>query len=375
MSSSPLSAARALPDRILMGPGPSNPYPEVTVALGRPMLGHLDPAFLDLLDETNERLRAVFRTANDLTFPLSGTGSAGMEAAFVNVISPGDPVVVGVNGLFGERMVDVARRCGAEVVRVDAPWGRPLDPQALLDAHPAPKVIAVVHAETSTGVRNDVACLGAAKSDALVVLDCVTSLGGIPVEIDGWGVDLAYSGTQKCLGVPPGLAPFTASERAVASLVPSRSWYLDLAMIARYVTGDGTAGRAYHHTAPVTMVQALHAGLGAVLDEGLEQAWERHRACGRQLQDGLEQLGWELFADKDHRLPELTAVWVPLDRLPGGLDEAGARAALLERYGIEVGGGLGTYAGRVWRIGCMGHGARPRNVTLLLGALEELMAG
>jgi alanine-glyoxylate transaminase/serine-glyoxylate transaminase/serine-pyruvate transaminase len=367
-----------VPDRILMGPGPSNPYPEVTQALGRPLLGHLDPDFLALLDETNDRLRAVFRTANALTFPLSGTGSAGMEAAFVNVVSPGDPVVVGVNGLFGERMVDVARRCGAEVTRVDAPWGRPLDPQALLDAHPAPRVIAAVHAETSTGVRNDVACLGraGAAGDPLVLVDCVTSLGGIPVEVDGWSVDLAYSGTQKCLGVPPGLAPFTASERAVAALVPSRSWYLDLSMIARYVSAGGGGGaRAYHHTAPIAMVYALHAGLGAVLDEGLEAAWARHRAVGRQLQDGLERLGWELFADKDHRLPELTSVWVPLDRLPEGLDEAGARAALLTRYGIEVGGGLGELAGRVWRIGLMGHTARRRNVTLLLGALEELFSG
>jgi alanine-glyoxylate transaminase/serine-glyoxylate transaminase/serine-pyruvate transaminase len=360
-------------DRILMGPGPSNPYPEVTQALGRPVLGHLDPQFLALLDETNERLRTVFRTANPLTFPVSATGSAGMETAFVNVVAPGDPVVVGVNGVFGERMAEVARRCGAEVVRVEAPWGRPLDPQALLEAHPAPKLIAAVHAETSTGVRNDVSGLGAASGDALVLVDCVTSLGGIPVEIDGWSVDLAYSGTQKCLGVPPGLSPFTASPRAVAALVPSRSWYLDLAMIANYVSGEGA--RAYHHTAPISMVYALHAGLGVILDEGLEASWARHEACGRALQEGLEGLGWELFADKDHRLPELTTAWVPLDRLPGGMGEAEARAVLLDRYGIEVGGGLGEYAGKVWRIGCMGHTARPRNVTLLLGALEELFTG
>jgi alanine-glyoxylate transaminase/serine-glyoxylate transaminase/serine-pyruvate transaminase len=356
-----------------MGPGPSNPYPEVTLALGRPLLGHLDPDFLALLDETNERLRAVFRTANELTFPISATGSGGMEAAFVNVVAPGDPVVVGVNGVFGERMAEVARRCGADVVRVEAPWGRPLDPEALARAHPAPKVVAAVHAETSTGVRNDVSALGAGVPDALVLVDCVTSLGGIPVEVDAWSVDLAYSGTQKCLGVPPGLSPFTASERALAALVPSRSWYFDLDMIARYVRAD--SARAYHHTAPVTMITALHAGLGALLDEGLEQAWARHEACGRQLQDGLERLGWELFADKGHRLPELTTVHVPLDRLPAGMDEAGARAALLTRYGIEVGGGLGEWAGRVWRIGLMGHTARPRHVTLLLGALEELFAG
>lgn len=358
-------------DRILMGPGPGNPYPEVAEAFARPLLGHLDPEFLALLDETNERLRAVFRTANPLTFPVSGTGSAGMEAAFVNVVAPGDVVVVGVNGVFGERMCDVARRCGAEVVRVEADWGRPLDPEAVIGAHPSPKVVAVVHAETSTGVRNDVGCIGSGTGDALFVVDCVTSLGGIPVEIDGWQVDLAYSGTQKCLGVPPGLAPFTASSRAVEALLPTpASWYLDLNMIARYVTGEGA--RAYHHTAPISMVFALHAALGAVLDEGLEASWARHQACGQALQDGLERLGFELFAEAGHRLPELTSVWVPAERLPSGMDEAGARRALLERYGIEVGGGLGPVAGKVWRIGCMGHTARLRNVTLLLGALEEL---
>jgi alanine-glyoxylate transaminase/serine-glyoxylate transaminase/serine-pyruvate transaminase len=361
-----------LSDRVLMGPGPSNPYPEVVLAMGRPMLGHLDPEFIALLDETNGRLREVFRTTNSLTFPISATGSAGMEAAFVNVIRPGDVAVVGVNGVFGERMCDVAGRCGAEVVRVEADWGQPIDPQALLDAHPSPAVIAIVHAETSTGVRNDVACLGTAKRDALLVVDCVTSLAGIPVEIDGWGVDLAYSGTQKCLGAPPGLAPFTASERAVERIVPRpQSWYLDLNMIAAYVTGGGA--RAYHHTAPISMIFALHAALGAVLDEGLEAAWARHRECGEALQAGLQALGFELFAAEGHRLPELTSVWVPLDRLPNGMDEAGARRWLLDCYGIEVGGGLGPVAGRVWRVGCMGHTARMRNVTLLLGALEELL--
>jgi alanine-glyoxylate transaminase / serine-glyoxylate transaminase / serine-pyruvate transaminase len=361
-----------LTDRVLMGPGPCNPYPEVALAMARPMLGHLDPEFIELLDDTNARLREVFRTANQLTFPISATGSAGMEAAFVNVIEQGDVAVVGVNGVFGERMCDVATRCGAEVVRVEANWGQPIDPQALLDAHTDPKVIAVVHAETSTGVRNDVACLGSAKGDALLIVDCVTSLAGIPVEIDGWGVDLAYSGTQKCLGTPPGLAPFTASERAVEHLVERpQSWYLDLNMIAKYVSGDGA--RAYHHTAPISMIFGLHAALGAVLEEGLENSWTRHRECGETLQAGLQSLGFELFAEEGHRLPELTTAWVPLDRLPSGMDEAGARRWLLDRFGIEVGGGLGPVAGKVWRVGCMGHTARMRNVTLLLGALEELL--
>jgi alanine-glyoxylate transaminase / serine-glyoxylate transaminase / serine-pyruvate transaminase len=281
-------------------------------------------------------------------------------------------VVVGVNGVFGGRMCDVAARCGAEVVRVDVEWGRAIDPQLLLAAHPSPAIIAVVHAETSTGVRNDVDVLGAEKGDALLLVDCVTSLGGIPVEIDEWGVDLAYSGTQKCLGVPPGLAPLTVGPRAIERIVEKpQSWYLDLNMIKAYVTGDGA--RAYHHTAPISMIYALHAGLGAVLDEGLDAAWARHAECGEQLQKGLQDLGFRLFAEEGHRLPELTTVWVPED-LPAGMDEAAVRRTLLDRYGIEVGGGLGAYAGKVWRIGCMGHTARPRNVTLLLGALAEILS-
>jgi alanine-glyoxylate transaminase/serine-glyoxylate transaminase/serine-pyruvate transaminase len=355
----------ALRERVLMGPGPSNPYPEVMQALARPVLGHLDPDFLALLDETCDRLRAVFRTDNALTLPISGTGSAGMETAFVNLVAPGDVAVVGVNGLFGERMFDVAARCGAQVVRVDEEWGRPLNPERLLGAHPSPKVIAVVHAETSTGVRNDVAPLGSGKGDALLLVDCVTSLGGIPVEVDGWGVDVAYAGTQKCLGVPPGLAPLTVGDRARTRFVEHcQSWYLDLAMISDYVG----AARRYHHTAPISMIYALHAGLGVLLDEGLKASWERHEECGRALQAGLEKLGFSLFAAEGHRLPELTTVW-----LPDGVDDASTRRALLERYGIEVGGGVGAYAGRVWRIGCMGHTARPRNVTLLLAALAELL--
>ena len=353
-------------DRILMGPGPSNPYPEVMQALARPVLGHLDPEFLDVLDETCARLRRVFRTENALTLPISGTGSAGMEAAFVNLVGPGDVAVIGVNGLFGERMCDVATRCRAEVVRVDTEWGRPLDPERMLDAHPAPKVIAVVHAETSTGVRNDVATLGEGKGDALLLIDVVTSLGGIPVEVDGWGVDVAYAGTQKCLGVPPGLAPLTVSDRARGRLVErSPSWYLDLAMIADYVG----SGRKYHHTAPVSMIYALHAGLGVLLEEGLEASWARHEACGLALQEGLEKLGFSLFAEEGHRLPELTTTW-----LPEGVDDAGMRRALLQHYGIEVGGGVGAFAGKMWRVGCMGNTARFRNVALLLRALEELLA-
>jgi aspartate aminotransferase-like enzyme len=343
-------------DRVLMGPGPCNPYPEATAGLTRPLLGHLDPEFISILDETCERLRTVWGTHHALTLPVSGTGSAGMEAAFVNTVGPGDVVVIGVNGLFGERMCDVAGRCGAEVIRVDA----------LLSAHPSPKLIALVHAETSTGVRNDVAAVAAGKGDALVLADCVTSLAGIPVDIDGWGVDVAYSGTQKCLGVAPGLAPFTLGARAWERRVlkPS-SWYLDLGMIGEYTTG---VTRKYHHTAPVAMVMSLHAALGAILDEGLPAAWDRHAECGTALQDGLEKMGLELWAPEGHRLPQLTTVLVPPD-----IDDATVRGALLHRYGIEIGGGVGSWAGRVWRIGCMGHTARLRNVTLLLAALAEIL--
>jgi alanine-glyoxylate transaminase/serine-glyoxylate transaminase/serine-pyruvate transaminase len=361
-------------ERLLLGPGPSNPYPEAVAALTRPVLGHLDPEFLELLDETMERLRIVFRTNNALTLPISGTGSAGMEACFVNLLEPGDTAIVGVNGVFGERMADVARRCGAEVVRVEEAWGRALDPQRLIDAqreHPAARLLAVVHAETSTGVENDVAPLAAiADTDTLLVVDTVTSLAGIPVEVDGWRIDACYAGTQKCLGVPPGLAPLTFGERAVDRLRnrshPPQSWYLDLGLIGAYVGGST---RRYHHTAPIVMIYSLHAGLGAVLDEGLDAVWERHRRVGARLHAELPALGFRLAAEKGHQLPELTTAW-----LPEGADDAALRKSLLETYGIEVGGGLGEFAGKAWRIGLMGHSARDRSVTALLGALRELLA-
>jgi len=354
-----------------MGPGPSNPYPEAQMAATSPMLGHLDPAFLEVLDATCEQLRQVFQTVNGLTLPLSGTGSAGMEASLANLVRPGDPVVVGVNGLFGERLCESARRLGAEVIRVEAPWGEPLDPEAVLGAHPSPRVICVVHAETSTGVANDVASVAAGKGEALVVVDAVTSLGGMPVEVDRWGVDVCYSCSQKCLGAPPGLAPITVSPRARAAFVERPpTWYLDLGLIAEYVEAGG--GRAYHHTAPVLMIQVLHGALSAVLAEGLEASWARHEAAGQALQDGLESLGLELFAKKGHRLAQLTTVRVP-ESLPRGLDEAGVRRRLLEEHGVEIGSGAGQLAGRVWRIGCMGHNARLRSVETVLAALGEVL--
>jgi alanine-glyoxylate transaminase/serine-glyoxylate transaminase/serine-pyruvate transaminase len=361
-------------ERLLLGPGPSNPYPEAVAALTRPVLGHLDPEFLSLLDETMERLRTVFRTKNALTLPISGTGSAGMEACFVNLLEPGDTAIVGVNGVFGERMAEVARRCGAEVVRVEQVWGRALDPQRLIDAqreHPDARLLAVVHAETSTGVENDIAPLAAvADTDTLLVVDAVTSLAGIPVEVDEWRVDACYSGTQKCLGVPPGLSPLTFGERAVNRLRnrvhPPQSWYLDLGLIGAYVGGST---RRYHHTAPIVMIYSLHAGLGTVLDEGLDAVWERHRRVGARLHTELPDLGFRLAAEKGHELPQLTTAW-----LPEGADDAALRKSLLETYGIEVGIGLGEFAGKAWRIGLMGHSARDRSVTTLLGALRELLA-
>src|SRR3954465_6770834 len=291
-----------MPDRLLMGPGPSNPYPEVTAAFAQPLLGHLDPEFLRILDETCDRLRVVFDTTNALTLPVSGTGSGGMETCFVNLVQPGGTVIVGGNGVFGERMCEVARRAGAEVVRVETEWGTALDPQALLDAraaNPEARALAVVHAETSTGVENDVAPLRAVgDTDTLLLVDTVTSLGGIPLHVDEWGIDACYSGTQKCLGVPPGLSPVTFSPRAVARIgsrtVPVQSWYLDLGLIGDYV---GTA-RKYHHTAPTGMIVGLHAGLGAVLAEGLPDGWARHRAVGESLQASVVELGFSLIAPK-----------------------------------------------------------------------------
>jgi alanine-glyoxylate transaminase/serine-glyoxylate transaminase/serine-pyruvate transaminase len=357
-----------LHDRRLFGPGPSNPYPEATAALAHPLLGHLDPAFLTLMDETCEMLRQAWGTSNARTLPISATGSAGMEAAFVNTVRPGDVVVVAVNGLFGQRMCDVAARCGAEVVAVEHEWGQPVDVQRVLEAHASPAVIAAVHAETSTGVHNDVAALAAAirsRGQALVLADCVTSLGGIPVALDEWGVDIAYSGTQKCLGVAPGLAPVSLSERAWSRRVDRpQSWYFDLGMIGDYLGG----GRKYHHTAPVAMVASLHAGLGRVLEEGLPAVFARHEAAGAALQKGLVDLGLELFAAEGSRLPQLTTV-----KVPDGVESAAVRGTLLDRYNIEIGSGAGEFANSVWRIGLLGRNARPESVTVLLGALAEIL--
>jgi alanine-glyoxylate transaminase/serine-glyoxylate transaminase/serine-pyruvate transaminase len=361
-------------ERHLFGPGPSNPYPEATAALAQPLLGHLDPEFLRIMDETCDRLRAVWGTDSRRTLPLSATGSAGMEASFVNTVSAGDVVVVAVNGLFGQRMCDVAARCGAEVVPGEHEWGTPVDVQRLIDAHPAPKVIAAVHAETSTGVRSDIAALGAARDaerpDALLLVDAVTSIGGIELRADDWGVDVGYAGTQKCLGVAPGLAPFFINDRAFERRVEKpQSWYLDLGLLGGYVGGaEGKGGRTYHHTAPTAMVASLHAGLGRILDEGLENVWLRHEQAGAMLQAGLEAMGLELFAQEGSRLPELTTV-----KVPEGVDSAAVRKVLLERHNLEIGAGAGEFASTVWRIGLMGHNARPDAVLRVLAALQDVL--
>lgn len=363
--------ATPIPERRLFGPGPSNPYPEATAGLALPLLGHLDPDFLAIMDEVCEMLRTVWGTSNARTLPLSATGSAGMEAAFVNTVGPGDVAVIAVNGLFGERMCDVAGRCGAEVVRVDHDWGQPIDPERVAQAHPSPKVIAAVHAETSTGVRSDIAALGQLKGDALLITDAVTSIGGIELQADAWGIDVGYAGSQKCLGVAPGLAPFTINDRAFDRRIEHpQSWYLDLGLLGGYV-GEASAkhaGRTYHHTAPTGMIASMHGALGRIRAEGLDQVWARHEEAGRILQDGLQEMGLELFAAEGHRLPELTTV-----KVPDGVDSATVRKALLTRHNIEIGAGAGAYANSVWRIGLMGHNARPDAALLMLATLADVL--
>jgi alanine-glyoxylate transaminase/serine-glyoxylate transaminase/serine-pyruvate transaminase len=361
-----------IPQRILLGPGPSDTPARVLAALGRPTIGHLDPVFLQLMDDVRAKLKEVFRTKNEMTMAMSGTGSAGMETVFVNLIEPGDRALIGVNGVFGGRMVDVAGRCGAIVEKIEAPWGTVFDQGEVIKAieRVKPKVVAIVHAETSTGAHQPVDRVGAAakSAGALFVMDCVTSLGGAPVEIDAWGVDAAYSGTQKCLSCPPGLSPVTFSVRAMEALAARKakvqSWYLDLSMIKNYWGQE----RAYHHTAPINMLYGLHEALTIVLEEGLEKRFERHRAMSAMLREGLAKMGITYASQEGHGLPMLNAV-----NVPAGVDDAAVRKRLLDEYGIEIGGGLGAFKGKVWRIGLMGHSASKRNVALFLAALRDIL--
>jgi alanine-glyoxylate transaminase/serine-glyoxylate transaminase/serine-pyruvate transaminase len=340
--------------------------------MATPLLGHLDPQFLAIMNETQELLRRTFRTKNQLTFPVSGTGSAGMETCVVNLIEPGDRMVVCVNGVFGQRMTDVAQRAGAGVTTIERPWGEVFDLGQIREVlqKVRPKVLGIVHAETSTGAWQPVEELGALchEFDALLLLDTVTSLGGLPVEIDGWGVDAVYSGTQKCLSCPPGLAPVSFSPRAVEVInrrkTKVQSWYLDMTMVQRYWGEE----RFYHHTAPITMIYALREALRLVHEEGLEARWARHLSNHRALKSGLAALGISYAAAEGHQLPSLNAV-----RIPAGVDDLALRKQLLAEFGIEIGGGLGDFKGKVWRIGLMGYSSWLNNVLLFLAALERLL--
>ena len=359
--------------RLLLGPGPSNVHPRVLEAMAEPLIGHLDPEFLALLDEVQGQLRSLFGTENEMTLPLSATGSAGMEACLVNLLEPGDEIVVGVAGVFGERMCDVASRIGARVTAIRAEPGTILDDSLMAIAveRVRPKVVAFVHAETSTGVCQPVGAIAAnaRAAGALVVLDCVTSLGGLPVELDAWGIDAAYSATQKCLSCPPGLSPVSFSERALARVreraTPVQSWYFDMTLLGGYY---GTE-RVYHHTAPISAIFALAEGLRILAEEGMETRTLRHIEAAEFLIEGLAPLGFEPLVDAAHRLPMLTTVRLPETVVKHG--EAKLRRRLLDAYGTEVGGGLGKLAGSVWRIGLMGENARITNVECLLNALRR----
>jgi len=362
------------PDRILMGPGPSNIHPRVQAAMLAPMVGHLDPYFITVMDSTVKLLRSVFRTENHLTFPISGTGSAGMEAGFCNFLEPGDVAVIGVNGFFSERMVENAVRSGARVVQVSAEWGRIIEPEAIetaLKGEKKVKLLALVHAETSTGVLQPLEEISrlAKQYDALFLADAVTSLAGHELAVDDWGIDICYSGTQKCISCPPGLSPFTVNKKALdvvsdrSTKVPS--WYLDLSLLSTYWSND----RFYHHTAPISMVYSLYQALLLVAEEGLEERIRRHKKNGDALKAGLEAMGLELHAQEGHRLSVLTTV-----RIPEGVDDARVRKGLLNEYNIEIGGGLGDLKGKVWRIGLMGYSSTAGNVMLVLSGLEKLLA-
>ena len=361
------------PKRVLMGPGPSGAHPRVLRAMTAPLLGHLDPEFLRIMDSCRVMLREVMRTANDVTLATPGTGTSGMEAAVMNLVEPGDRVVAGVCGYFGERVALMAERAGGVVTRVQSPWGSPTDTagiEAAVKATGGVKLVTMVHAETSTGVQSEVEPVSkiAHEAGALLLVDCVTSLGGVAVEADRWGADAVYSGTQKCLSAPPGVAPITLSPAAWAAVrareVPSNTWYLDMQLLEAYWNNQ----RVYHHTAPISMIYALHEALALVLDEGLEARWARHEKNGRALQAGLEAMGLVLHADAGYRLPVLTTV-----RIPEGVNDGEVRGALLKRQGIEVGGGLGDLRGKVWRVGLMGESSTSGNVLLFLSALGKIL--
>ena len=364
------------PVRTLMGPGPSDVSPRVLEALGRPTIGHLDPRFVEMMEEVKGLLQYAFMTENALTMPVSAPGSAGMETCFANLLEPGDKVIVCQNGVFGGRMKENVIRCGGEAVMVEDEWGTVVDPQKVeeaLAANPDAKVLAFVHAETSTGAQSDAAtlCRLAREHDCLTIVDTVTSLAGTPVKVDEWGADAVYSGTQKCLSCVPGLSPITFSDRALEVVksrkTPVQSWFLDLNLVLGY--WGGGAQRTYHHTAPVNSLYALHEALCILREEGLEASWARHELNHQALKAGLEAMGIGFVVKEGDRLPQLNAVTVP-----EGVDEAAVRKALLEEFNLEIGAGLGVLAGKVWRIGLMGHASNRRNVLFCLAALESVLS-
>lgn len=379
MISAPTVNSFTPPRRTLMGPGPSDVYPEVLAAQARPTIGHLDPLFVGMMDELKSLIQYAFQTKNEMTLAISAPGSAGMEACFVNLVEPGEKVIVCRNGVFGERMRQNVERVGAVAVVVDNEWGEPVCPKAVeaaLKANPDAKFLAFVHAETSTGALSDAKtlCRLAQEHDCLSIVDAVTSLGGVELLVDEWGIDAIYSGSQKCLSCVPGLSPVSFSPKAVAKLTsrktPVQSWFLDQSLVMGYWGNkDSGAKRSYHHTAPVNALYALHEAFRLLAVEGLENAWARHKKMHLILAAGLEQLGLKFVVAAEHRLPQLNAVY-----LPQGVDDALVRTQLLEEYNLEIGAGLGALAGKAWRIGLMGFGARRENVALCLKALEEVMS-
>ncbi|MEC4806825.1 MAG: alanine--glyoxylate aminotransferase family protein [Jaaginema sp. PMC 1079.18] len=366
------TAQLEVPPRLLLGPGPCNAHPRVLQALTMRQVGHLDPSFLELMDEIQTLLRYAWQTHNEVTFPVSGTGSAAMEATLANIVEPGDVVLVGVKGYFGHRLVDMAGRYGADVRKIVKPWGQVFHLEELrqaLETH-RPAVLALVHAETSTGAKQPLEGVGelCREYNCLLLVDTVTSLGGVPLYLDAWGVDLAYSCSQKGLGCPPGASPFTMSPRAVEKLqarkTPVANWYLDMNLLCKYWGRD----RTYHHTAPINMNYAFREALRLVCEEGLEARWQRHQATAELLWEGLQDLGLECHVKREFRLPTLTTV-----RIPDGVDGKGVAQTLLHDYNIEIGNGLGELGGKVWRIGLMGFNSRPESVLLLLAALKKVL--
>ncbi|MCX2757394.1 alanine--glyoxylate aminotransferase family protein [Vibrio sp. Sgm 22] len=363
------------PHRTLMGPGPSDISPQVLQALSRPTIGHLDPLFIAMMDELKQLLKYAFQTENEFTIAVSAPGSAGMETCFVNLIEPGEKVIVCRNGVFGERMRENVVRCGGEAILVDDEWGKPVSVEKVEQAlaeNPDAVAVAFVHAETSTGALSDAQAISAIarQFDALTIVDAVTSLGGVPLLVDEWQLDAVYSGSQKCLSCVPGLSPVTFSQRAVdkmkARQAPVQSWFLDQSLVLGYWSGEGK--RSYHHTAPVNSLYALHESLVLLKNEGLDNAWSRHYAMHQELKAGVEALGLKFVVDEESRLPQLNALY-----FPEGIDEAKVRTQLLEEYNLEIGAGLGSLAGKAWRIGLMGYGARKENVALCLKALKDVL--